>query len=637
MKNKFFILFLILTSLSILHAQNIDSLKNILETGDSQQIINSYLALSEIYFYTKPDTSEYYLKKALKQTEKSNDLKKQAQINIKIGILHNERGNINNAKSYFLKALKLAKTLNDTSLLLSSKGNIGNCHLNLNEYNKAITIYTEVIELAEKNKNIIVSAIAYGALGNLYLIKNDYDKALYYYQISEEKFKKLHNSNGIALSLMNIATVYSNTEKYKEAIPNYIEANKLFILNNNLLNSAKCISGIAKIYSKLNNYSKAVFYEKKALETYKKTDAKMDISYAYSMIGQNYMNLKKYHTALIFLDSALKTNINERNYGKLEQVTNKIINCYDSLGDYRKAYEYSKLHKSFYDSVFNIESESRFSELEIKFETKKREQELELVKKNQELFQKESRNRLILLISISSFIILVLIILVLVYNRKKLKTEIKQSELENKLLRVQMNPHFIFNALSSIENFMYKNDLKSSSIYIAEFSKLMRLILESSGKELIPLNQEIKILNYYTDFQKLRVNYPLNFTIQISDNIDIENCLIPPMIIQPFIENSIKHGFNEKIQEPTINLTFELKNNFIFVEIKDNGVGFNHSEQKDKKHHSLAVKITKERILKMANKKNDKDVLLNIQDLNDIDSELHGTKITFKIPYIEEF
>ncbi|MCF6183370.1 MAG: tetratricopeptide repeat protein [Bacteroidales bacterium] len=634
---KYNILILFLSSFTVLYSQNTDSLRNIIKFENSQQYTKACITLSETYTYTKPDSSEYWLNKALIKTKNDKDFKSQAQIQIRLGILNNDRGNIRNAKHFFNQALEIAETLKDTSLIISSKGNLGNSYLNLGEYDKAIKIYTEIIELTEINNNTRVSAIAYGALGNLYLIKNEYKKALKYYNISKKKFISLNNSEGIAISFMNIATVYTNMGKYKNAIQKYTQANNFFLKSNNLLNSAKCLSGIAKINSKLKNYKKSVKYETQALKTYKKLNAKMDISYAYNMIAQNYMNMKKFHTAILFLDSALNANIREKNYVKLELVTDKIINCYDSIGNFKKAYEYSKLHRLYYDSIFNIESKNKFSELEIKFETTKKEQELELYKKNQELLKRESKNRLILLISISSFLFFFLVILALMYNRKKLKSEIKETELENRLLRVQMNPHFIFNALSSVENFMYKNDLKSSSIYIAEFAKLMRLILECSGKELISLKKEIEILTYYVKFQKLHVNYPPEFFVSFSENIDIENCLIPPMLIQPFIENSFKYAFTEEIQGAVINLSFSLKNNFIFVEIKDNGIGINSAVHSDKNHTSLAIRITEERIRRITEKKYRKEVILNIQDLKSIDSKLHGTKINFKIPYIEEF
>jgi len=634
---KTFLLIVFFLKISFIFSQNIDSLKHLIKTETSEKKINTYLKISEYYVYTVPDSAEQYLHFALNEAKKTDNLKIQARIIIKLGILNNERGNIEKAKKLFSESLVISKRINDTSLILSSKGNLGNCHLNLGEYKDAIKIYSEIIEIAEKNNNITVSAIANGALGNLYLIKNEYEKALEYYKISENKFKKSENSNGIALSLLNMATVYSNMGKYKDAVTNYNKAYTIFIKNKNYLNSAKCKSGIAKIYLKLNTYNKSIIAEKKALITYKKLDSKFDISYAYSMIASNYINLKKYQSALLFLDSAYNLSVQAKNYSALESITDKIRRCYDSIGNFNKAYQYSKLNKTYYDSVYDIENENKFSELEIKFETSKKEQEIELYKKNKELLEKESRNRLILLISVSSFLVLLFIILLLFYNRNKLKHKIKQTDLENKLLRVQMNPHFIFNALSSIEHYIYKNDIQNSSLYLTDFAKLMRLILESSRKELISLKSEIEILNYYVNFQKLRISYPLNFSIDISEDIDTENCLFPPMLIQPFIENAVKHGFTDKSDNAYIKISMYLKNNLIFVEIEDNGIGIKKTQEQEHKHQSLSIQITKERLQNILGRKHKQKSPLIIKDLNTLNPILHGTRISFKIPFIEEF
>lgn len=634
---KTFLLIIFFLKISFIFSQNIDSLKHLIQTETSEKKINTYLKISEYYVYTFPDSAEQYLHFALNEAKKTDNLKIQARIIIKLGILNNERGNIEKAKKLFSESFVISKRINDTSLILSSKGNLGNCHLNLGEYKDAIKIYSEIIEIAEKNNNITVSAIANGALGNLYLIKHEYEKALKYYKISENKFKKSENSNGIALSLLNIATVNANMKKYKDAVTGYNKAYTIFMKDKNYLNSAKCKSGIAKIYLKLNKYNKSIIAEKKALITYKKLNSKFDISYAYSMIASNFINLKKYQSALLFLDSAYNLSVQAKNYSTLESITDKIRRCYDSIGNYNKAYQYSKLNKTYYDSVYNIENENKFSELEIKFETFKKEQEIELYKKNKELLEKESRHRLILLISVSSFLVLLFIILFLFYNRNKLKHKIKQTDLENKLLRVQMNPHFIFNALSSIEHYIYKNDIQNSSLYLTDFAKLMRLILESSRKELISLNSEIEILNYYVNFQKLRISYPLNFSIDISEDIDTENCLFPPMLIQPFIENAIKHGFTNKSDNAYIKISMYLKNNLIFVEIEDNGIGIKKTKEHEQKHQSLSIQITKERLQNIFGRKHKQKSTLIIKDLNTINPTLHGTRISFKIPFIEEF
>ncbi len=637
---KFIIFFNVLTLvLQYSYAQNIDSLLKIADSSQNKKSAEIFMTVSDFYLYSNPDSALFFLDKALTKVNGDDVFLKKLKAGIlqKKAIIKNEQGNIDTALIFLKESLKIAEKIKDTSLIIKAKGNIGNSYLNISKYDDAISYYTDVIKLAEKRKNNKISAAVNGAMGNLYLAINDYEKALFYYQKSYEYFKELGSETGIALSNMNMATVYSNMKKYSKATENYKKANAVFIKQKNYLNSAKCKSGLAKIFFKTKDYSNSVRNEKEALKVYKLYDAVMDISYSYNLIADNYIHMKEYYTAILYLDSAFNIQKKGKNLFKVEQITDKLRICYDSLKDYKKAYKYSLLHKAYYDSVFNEKSDKRFSELEVKFETAQKEQQLELYKKNEEILKEESRIRFIILISLIILFAVSVLLFLLVLSRQKLRANIKESELENKLLRVQMNPHFIFNALSSIEFFMYKNDFEKSALYIADFAKLMRLILESSRKNFISLKQDIEILNYYVKFQNLRLDYPVNLKIKIFENADTENILIPPMLIQPFIENSFKHGFSKNTKDAEISLSFVSENNFIFVEIEDNGAGYRHTQKNNDEHLSLSAEITKERLLLLFGKKKYKDNILNITDLKDIYPRLSGTRVTFKIPYIEEF
>lgn len=615
----------------------LDSLYKNTKTNSPEKKIKAFLSLSNYYFYSDPDSAHKYLYKGL-TISKTNDLKKnEMQILKQIGILCNEQGSIENAMKFFGKSLEIAKSLNDTLSIISAIGNMGNSHVYSGNYKEAIKNFTEVLNLSKERNDIRGMATAYGALGNLYVHINNYEKALGYYILSKERFEDLNNEIGIALSLMNIAIVYNNTERYDNALKNYSQANTIFINNNNNLNSAKCLSGISRIYSYKGNYKKSIDSEFKALKIYKDYDAKIDIVNSYSFIASNEIYLKNYKRSIKLLDSIIETAVTNKYYSHLENITDKYRISYDSLGDYKKAYYYSTLNKLYYDSIFNIESDKKFSELEIKFETSQKEQQIELYKKNEEILNKENRNRLITAAALILLLILALVIFFLINNRAKLKAKQKNIEIEQKLLRTQMNPHFIFNALSAIESFMYKNDLDKSALYLSNFAKLMRLILVSSRKNFISLDEELQILNYYIEFQKIRNIIDFNYEINISENIDIENTLIPPMLIQPFVENAIEHGFSGEIRDALLKISFNLKNNYIFVDITDNGKGIKSTEDPKTNHQSLAIQITKERLGIIAGKKQRKEINFSIQDLTDIDSNLKGTKVSIKIPHFEDF
>ena len=637
MKNRFlyFIIILFLFSL-VSFGQNLDSLKHVLETKNTENKINACLELSSYFFYSEPDSAEKYLNYGLELSIKKKLLKEEAIFLQQKGILANEKGNVKKAKQYFLKTIQIAEKLLDTSLIISGNGNLGNSHMYVGEYEKAIEQFTKVAKMGEEKNDIKVKATANGAIGNLYVYMKNFEKALPYYEKSRENFELLNHEIGIALSYMNIAIVLYNTEHYDEAVSNYAEASIIFKRTNNFLNSAKCISGISRVFNYKKQYKKSIETELKALAIYKDYEAEIDKMNSYSSIASNYLNLRNYNKSILYLDSAYDIALKENNFHHLLIISTKYSSCYDSLCDYKNAYRYLGLLQEYKDSIFNSESDERFTELEVKYETTQKEQEIELLKKNEELLNKENKNRQILLFGIITLFVFSILIFWLIYNRYKLKSTKKTIETEQKLLRIQMNPHFIFNALFAIESFMHKNDMNQSALYMSNFAKLMRMILESSRKNYISLEEEIEILDYYIGFQMLRFNNKFTYTIKISENIDKENTLIPPMLVQPFVENAIEHGFSNEIEKPHLNISFSLKNNYISVIIEDNGKGISDVQNKPN-HQSLAVQITKERLDVIFSKKHKKNINLELLNLNKVNPVLKGTRVSFKIPYVEEF
>ncbi len=173
------------------------------------------------------------------------------------------------------------------------------------------------------------------------------------------------------------------------------------------------------------------------------------------------------------------------------------------------------------------------------------------------------------------------------------------STIELKALRSQMNPHFIFNSLNSIADYLTKNNTKTADEYLVKFAKLMRLMLENSERKELPLSEDLKVLELYLQLESLRLNINFNFEIKIDADIDVENTLIPPLILQPFVENSIWHGLATKEGNGHILIQIKKDDKMIRCIIEDNGVGRKNAEKNlhvNKNKNSLGMKITKTRI-----------------------------------------
>lgn len=219
-------------------------------------------------------------------------------------------------------------------------------------------------------------------------------------------------------------------------------------------------------------------------------------------------------------------------------------------------------------------------------------------------------------------------------QQKALDIERRMVESERKALRAQINPHFIFNVLNSIQFYIQDNDPLVASRYLSKFAKLMRMILENSKSSAVPINDELEALKLYMDLEILRTEYKFEYSINIDEKIDSSEIYIPPMLIQPFIENSIRHGIGPSPDAGTISIDLQLDNDVIICIIEDNGIGINASQQTNKPkngHVSSGMKITGDR-LEILNAQRSGQMNVSITDLNDEDSKKHGTRVKIYIP-----
>lgn len=222
-------------------------------------------------------------------------------------------------------------------------------------------------------------------------------------------------------------------------------------------------------------------------------------------------------------------------------------------------------------------------------------------------------------------------------ERQRLEAERNLMELEQKALRLQMNPHFLFNCLNSIKGLIAEKKSEEAKLYLSKFSKLMRVMLDNSREEFVSLDQEMNALQNYVELEKLSMDDKLEFTMHLKESLDRENIGIPPMLIQPFIENAIVHGIAPKTGKGFIKVEFSKADDLIKCSIEDNGVGREESGRLKKEsvhsHKSSAIAITQERLNIINKKLNYKEVKIKILDLKDEASRPHGTKVELLIPF----
>lgn len=273
---------------------------------------------------------------------------------------------------------------------------------------------------------------------------------------------------------------------------------------------------------------------------------------------------------------------------------------------------------------FNLyDEQTRFgiAELKEKYETQKKEEQIKILQEQNKVKDARLEKRTYFIIILSLIVFLLITSGFFIRRQIRLKQQKNSAELENKALRAQMNPHFIFNALNSIQRIYVEGDIRKANDFMADFAQLMRKILENSGSSKITLTEEIETLSLYMDLEKLRCKDCFKYTISIDETIST-NLKVAPLLLQPFIENSIWHGIlplenSEGVIDIQI-IDFDEEN--IQVIIRDNGVGFNVNSQNENKN-SKGIAITRQRT----------DNKLVIESIIN-----KGTTVTFKLKKIND-
>ena len=225
-------------------------------------------------------------------------------------------------------------------------------------------------------------------------------------------------------------------------------------------------------------------------------------------------------------------------------------------------------------------------------------------------------------------------------NKENKMKELDRMMKENRLaaLQAQMNPHFIFNAMNSIQQFTLQNDVDNANKYLSRFSKLLREVLHQSQKNTVTLAEEIELLQLYLQIEALRMSNDFSFQIEVDGDIETDAIKIPVMIIQPFVENALIHGLSAKHGPKELSVKFKMKSeNILVCEVTDNGIGrekakeFRLQRKGLLKHESKGMQMVKER-LQLFNGTTNDNSHVSIFDLKNDTGENQGTKVVIEIP-----
>ncbi|GAA0717293.1 hypothetical protein GCM10009430_14050 [Aquimarina litoralis] len=538
---------------------------------------------------------------------------------------------------------------------------LGNAQLQNRDYQSSFVTFDQ---LKKVRLNSIQRIKVYEGLGDSYKGQNDYENASKNYNIALS-FAQKNNSQDIVIELNSkMAEVFQSQGNINDA-EEYLDNSVQLASRRSKKSSARQRAKAADFYNKNNSFAKEIQLRKEALEdiqdmeeTESKSPAPIIVSDSISALNnidvedraitsqvQNYKIANafaaqsEYDEAIPYLEESIKKAASENDLVVQKDATRKLGEVYREKGELEKASEAFEEYEVIIDKLY-IQKEQEISQVNrFNRELAQRANRIASLEKDREL--NESKYKLafasqelagqqkIIIYSLIGLSVLLLLVAYLMFRN------IKQQKFANNLLalkslRSQMNPHFIFNALNSVNTFIATSDERAANRYLTDFSLLMRAVLENSEEDFIPLEKEIELLELYVQLEHFRFQDKFEYKITVDPEIDIKQYMIPPMLLQPYVENAVWHGLRYKSDKGFLAINFQkTTDGTIEIVIADNGIGREKSKSlktlNQKKQKSQGMSNIKKRIQILNTMYKDK-VDVFISDLTN-DEEGTGTRV----------
>ncbi len=641
----FVVLFLCFTNL---RGQDriLDSLQNKLsQTSNDLEQVQLYNAISNQYKYSDPNKMLSFGDKAFKLAEKKQLKAEMGTAYLNMGTAYIILGDYEKAMDHFVWAKSLFEELSKTAPtkneidqgIARAYASMGIVFSEQSNYAKALEYYLVAAKVYEKLNDKESTSKIYNNIGVVYKSQDEPEKALRYFLKAVEIQKELEDPNS-GITQTNIANIYFKKDKLDEAFEYYSAAKNSIDTHPNPRALGEWYNNIGAYYNARKYRDMALENWQKAVTTFKEIDDKFGLADTYLHLAEFHNSQNNISKALDAANNALALATETKVLEQIVVAEKLLSDIYSKSGNADKALLHFKKYSAGKDSLYKQNDVRKAVEAAMNYEFEKKELLQKEESQKRELLLKEEAKSTNLKLVFGGLIILLLFgIGFLIYNRYQLKKTLtlqkELAEYEQKALHLQMNPHFVFNCLGSISSFIVQNGTDSAIKYLSKFSKLMRLTLEYSKESLIPIDKEIESLQNYLELEQLRFNDKFNFSITKDPNIE-DDVALPPLLIQPFIENAIIHGIVPKNQNGNISIAFSVTDVSLLCTIVDDGVGINQSKRNKENsvlaHKSMALGIIKKR-LEMIAETTGKDALIAIEEMKN-NTEITGTKVKLTLP-----
>ncbi len=567
-----------------------------------------------------------YFEKSLKIWVKMNDRKRWANVLHNIGGEYLDLGDYSKALTYYDSSIVIHQSLGNTREIGMSLNNMGQIYKRQGKYSKAMESYTKAVHYGKEAKDDRNLILYLGNIGSIYEHQHTYEKAMDFHLQALKLAQKLGDKKHESFCYQNIAATYLGDKKYKKAEEFMLKSLELRKELGLVRAQTANLNMLSLMWIRQKEYDKGLDYAFQALELNKRIGRKRGTSISLLYIANGYHEAEKFGKAVKYAKESLEM-AEGLNALSIDMDNNEILSSsYAGLNQHEEALKHYRTFVELSDSFNRERTNGQLMELQTKFETEQKDLKIESLELKRKIQEGDIEKRNIAVIGLVLLLFLVFVLVFLFWQRRKIKNERKAIELEQKALRARMNPHFLFNALNSIQRMFLKDDHEKANDYLTDFAHLIRNTLENTGKSTIPLQKEVESLRLYLSLEQTRLENKLDYEINLESE-DMAHLQIPTMLIQPFVENSIWHGISPKKTDGKIIINFYKvkERKFLKCEIIDDGIGIEAS-RKEKSETQNHVSQGLNLIEKRLGSKN----AITMEEIRS-KNEVIGTKVTVLI------
>ena len=548
---------------------------------------------------------------------------------------------IQQAFDYYEKVSMLSDSLDYPYGKSLAQINLGILLFNSANFDASNIAYFKAIDYAEECGALRLKAVSLNNIGDNFRALRDINKCRDYTNQAIGINTQLRSLRGVAVNYELLQQCDLEENAYANAKNNLLKGMPYALIANDSYILSQYYLGFGKLHAIDNNKDSAQYYFNLSMDQAKIQNDLRNEYQVYLAQSQYLKNIPP-NTKIAFLDSAYSIAKRTSYMEGIAKAAELLSSVYDEKKNKDSSWAFYHIYRIASDSLFSKNNRRNVIIKESNWMLKRKEIENSHLK---ELSQIQKRDLVIKnALLVVTYVLLVLIILIALFiykniqsKKKRAESSFKQKIAETQMqsLRAQMNPHFIFNSLNSIENFMMRNEKRTAIEYLNKFSALIRIILDSSRTELVPFVKDLEGIKLYVELEQLRFNNKFSFETFIAPELLNNDYQVPSLLIQPYIENAILHGLSQSESgNLRLQLTATLEDDYIIYTIEDNGIGREQSkkykEHNKPFHESVGLQLTQERI-NIFNLQQKSEGEVKIEDLYNYKNEPCGTRVRVKI------